>query len=261
MKSINTDNLTDLPGRRLDQGDRFSFRCHPGVSCFNRCCRNLNLFLYPYDVIRLKKSLGISTDRIIEAHTDIILREGIHFPNVLLRMADNAEKTCPFLTGAGCGVYPDRPQTCRMFPLEQALVFEDENKTPRLIHFLKPPDFCRGRDEATQWTAKSWEADQNALFYNQMTVEWAGLLRLFQQNPWGTEGPDGKKGRMAFMAAYNIDAFRGFVINSSFLKRYTVTPNLRLKIRTDDVALLRLGFSWIRLFVFGIQTGDIGMKK
>jgi len=260
MKSVDIDNPADLPGTFLTESDRFRFRCHPGVSCFNQCCRNLNLYLYPYDIIRLKKTLGISTDRIIETHTDIILREGSHFPHVLLKMADNDERTCPFLTDAGCGVYPDRPQTCRAFPVEQGLQFDANDKPPRLLHYFRPPDFCRGGEADAEWTVGTWEADQNAVFYNQMTVEWAGVLRLFSQDPWGAEGVDGKKGRMAFMAAYNMDGFRDFVLNSSFLKRYTVHPKLRLKLKTDDVALLRLGFAWIRFFVFGIRSGEIGLK-
>jgi hypothetical protein len=53
-----------------------------------------------------------------------------------------------------------------------------------------------------------------------MTARWASIKALFQKDPWGPEGLNGAKGKMAFMAAYNIDRFRGFVFQSSFLKRY-----------------------------------------
>lgn len=261
MKYIETENPADAPGRLLAPGETFSFACHPEVSCFNRCCRNLNLFLYPYDIIRLKKRLNIGTAEIIDRHTDLVLRDNMHFPSVLLRMADNAERTCPFLDPGGCTVYPDRPQTCRAFPVEQGLFFKDEYTPPQMLSYFRPPDFCMGRHESAEWTVKSWEADQNAVFYNQMTLEWADILRLFYADPFGGAGPYCEKGKMAFMAAYNMDAFRDFVLKSSFLKRYAIKPKLRLKIKTDDTALLRLGFSWIRLFVFGIKTGDIGIKK
>ena len=33
--------LKDYP--RLGPDDRFKFACHPGVSCFNRCCGDVNL--------------------------------------------------------------------------------------------------------------------------------------------------------------------------------------------------------------------------
>ena len=31
----------------------FTFACHPGVPCFTECCRELDLALTPYDVLRL----------------------------------------------------------------------------------------------------------------------------------------------------------------------------------------------------------------
>jgi uncharacterized protein len=245
----------------LSETDRFTFRCHSGLACFNRCCRNINLFLYPYDVIRLKRNLKISSDQFIETYTDIIVRPGNHFPDVLLRMADNDEKTCVFLTQSGCRVYPDRPHTCRIYPLEQGLLYDAVKDRGRLIHFFRPPEFCLGPHEPRTCTLKTWESDQDAAFYNSMTTQWAGVMRLFQNDPWGGEGPEGRKGKMAFMAAYNMDAFREFVLTSSFLARYSVKPELRLKIKTDDLALLRIGMAWIKLFLFGIYGNEVKLKK
>lgn len=269
MKIVETQDLSELRsdsqsgsrGCLINGSDTFEFRCHPGVSCFNLCCRNLNFFLNPYDVIRLKQSLGLTSAEFIEKHTDIIVRPGHHFPDVLLRMADNAEKTCPFLTEAGCGVYPDRPYTCRAFPVEHGLYYDAGKNQTRLVHFFRPPDFCQGRHEKTAWTPGAWEADQEAAFYNQMTVRWAEVARLFQNDPFEGQGPNGQKGKMAFMAVYNIDAFRDFVLNSSFLKRYKVKPTLRMKIKSDDVAVLKLGLAWIKMFLFNIKVSEISVKR
>ena len=98
MKELEAEDLDRLPGLRIREGEVFGFRCYPGIGCFNRCCRNLNLFLYPYDVIRLKARLGVTSDEFLDRHVDAVLRPGSRFPDVLLRMAENAEKTCPFLT-------------------------------------------------------------------------------------------------------------------------------------------------------------------
>ena len=43
--------------RRLLDKDKFRFECHPGVTCFSRYCRNADMYLYPYDIVRLKKIL------------------------------------------------------------------------------------------------------------------------------------------------------------------------------------------------------------
>ena len=62
---------------------------------------------------------------------------------------------------------------------------------------------------------------------------------------------------MAFMASYNMDAFRSFVFESSMLKRYKVKMDLLKKIQRDDVELMLFGFDWIKLFVWGVQTKRI----
>ena len=85
MKSIDPKERKQLPGVPLAQTDTFTFRCHKDLTCFNQCCRNLNLFLYPYDVLRLKTALEISSDLFIERFVDVVLRKGSFFPDVLLR--------------------------------------------------------------------------------------------------------------------------------------------------------------------------------
>ena len=257
MKYIEENNLDKIPGKHLGPGDRFCFRCHSGLECFNRCCRNLNLFLYPYDVLRLSRCLQVTTGNFIDLHVDVVRREGHFFPEVLLRMAENDAHTCPFLTDAGCRVYPDRPDTCRTFPVEQGALFNGVSGRCSTVHFFRPPDFCMGQHESQQWTAGTWARDQQAERYHDMTLRWAQIRRLFQNDPWGAEGPQGAKARMAFMAAYNMDAFREFLFGSSFLKRYRIKPDLRRKLKNSDLALLLFGFEWIQFFVWGMPSKQI----
>jgi Fe-S-cluster containining protein len=251
MKYIELDDPRCLPEGAISEDTLFSFDCNPGVSCFNLCCHNLNLFLYPYDVIRLKQHLGLTSDQFLERHVDVILRDGCFFPEVLLSMSETAEKPCPFLSPSGCSVYPDRPEACRMFPVEQGLVYDAKTRQNRKIHFFKPPGFCKGSTGGKQWTPSAWIKDQGAEDYNRMTQQWSELIRLFRSDPWAGEGPDGKRGKMAFMAAYNMDAFREFVFKSSFLKRYRIASAHLDKVRANDVELLKIGLAWIALFIWG----------
>jgi hypothetical protein len=260
MKHVDEDQISKLPGVRITQNDTFCFRCHPEVDCFNRCCRNLNLFLYPYDVIRLKTSLGLSSDEFLDRYVDVVLRPANFFPDVLLHMAENLEKTCPFLIESGCRVYPDRPDTCRTFPIEQGMLYDADRKKETSVHFFRPPDFCHGQYEKKEWTIPEWTRDQEAELYHQMTIRWASLKRLFQNDPWGFEGPEGPKAKMAFMATYNIDRFRDFVFQSSFLKRYRIKSAILKKLKTDDVQLLKFGFEWIKVFVWGLKSKQIRLR-
>jgi Fe-S-cluster containining protein len=254
MKPIEIEGIDKLPGLRIKENDTFCFRCYPEVECFNRCCRNLNLFLYPYDVIRLKQSLGLSSDEFLERYVDIVSRPANFFPDVLLRMAENPEKTCPFLTESGCGVYADRPDTCRTFPVEQGMLYDADRRRETPVHFFRPPDFCRGQYEKKEWTLPEWTRDQEAERYQKMTVRWANVKQLFQNDPWGSEGLKGPKAKMAFMATYNIDRFRDFLFQSSFLKRYKLKSTILKKLKSDDVQLLKIGLEWVKVFVWGIQS-------
>jgi len=262
MKTIDLNQIDSLPGVRLDKNDTFSFHCHSKLSCFNLCCRNLNLFLYPYDVLRLKNHLGISSGLFLDKYVDIVLRPSSFFPEVLLNMADNDEKTCPFLSESGCGVYADRPDTCRFFPMERGALYNAKTKKTEILRFFNPPEFCLGKHESSQWTPLEWAQDQDAALYDHMTVLWSEVKRLFEKNPWKTpDNADGPDGKMAFMAAYNVDSFREFVFDSSFLKRFKTPKSVLKKIKNSDVELLQFGFQWITLFLWGIQTKHIVPKR
>jgi len=257
VKTIKLEDIADVRGEHLGRNDQFSFRCRPGLACFNQCCRNLNLFLYPYDIIRLKHVLDISSDVFLDQYVDIVMREGNYFPDVLLKMSESSDRACIFSTTEGCRVYAERPYTCRTFPMEYGLRYGQDGHKPELIGFFRPPEFCLGPQAGHRWTLQSWARDQEADQHQKMAQQWSEVKRLFQKNPWGSEGPQGKRAKMSFMASYNMDAFRGFVYGSSLLKRVKVKTGLLKKMRTDDVALMRFGFDWIRLSVWGLSSKQI----
>ena len=91
----------------------FRFACHSGVACFTRCCHNADMYLYPYDIIRLKQRLGLTSGEFLMQHTITAFRENPYFPNVMLKMSDNPDSPCSFLSPDGCTVYEDRPYSCR----------------------------------------------------------------------------------------------------------------------------------------------------
>ena len=55
--------------------------------------------------------------------------------------------------------------------------------------------------------------------------------------------------RMAFMACYDMDKFRRFVFDSSFLKRFSVPAERIATIRAADEDLMLFGFDWVRLML------------
>jgi hypothetical protein len=45
----------------LSLDDSFQFSCTKHVTCFNSCCRDLNQFLTPFDILQLKNYLEITS--------------------------------------------------------------------------------------------------------------------------------------------------------------------------------------------------------
>ena len=51
------------------QDGRFQFSCHKDVPCFTECCKDLRLILTPYDIIRIKNRLKISSKKFLDKYT------------------------------------------------------------------------------------------------------------------------------------------------------------------------------------------------
>ncbi len=227
---------------------KFTFGCGPDVPCYTVCCHKLELRLYPYDIIRLKNRLGISSEEFLNRYTGLIKGDNPCFPTVILVMTDDEEKSCPFLVAEGCSVYPDRPSACRTYPLERGV--EKISDSARLLehYFLVKHPYCKGHGRGREWTVKEWVRDQNLVEYNQMDDLWAEMDRLFADHRiWRGEGAAGPRQQMAFMACYNIDRFREYVNENRILEQYRIDKGRKKVIMADDEALLSFAFDWLRL--------------
>jgi len=225
----------------------FRFRCHPGVPCYTDCCRRLTLFLYPYDVLRLRRALGMHSADFMHRYTRIGPGSHPYFPGVLLDMREDEERTCPFLGPQGCQVYRDRPSSCRYYPLERGVERLAAGKGLRAHYFLTHHPYCRGHEETHRYTIREWELDQDLLEYNTMNDLWAEVDAFFATNPWRGEGKAGPLQQLAFMVCFNIDGFRSYAQQHRLLAASGLDRKTRRKIeRGDDTELLKFGFAWIR---------------
>lgn len=227
----------------------FTFTCDETVPCFTRCCHNADMFLYPYDIIRLKQRLNMSSEAFLVAHTITAFRDNPYFPSVMLKMSEKKGHPCPFLTEKGCSVYEDRPYSCRAYPLEPAMS-GDETGGVNIEAFLVRHDHCLGHGQGSDWTADQWMADQGMEIYNKYNSAWAKVAaHLRSATTFGAPGQDNPAMNMAYMASYNVDTFRRFVLKSSFRKRYQLTGARFKAVKKDDIALMRLGFDYILRFL------------
>lgn len=251
-----------LPSKATPIGEgTFRFDCHAGMECFTACCRDVDMYLYPYDIIRMKRRLGISSDEFLDKHTFSAVRDNPFFPSVMLRMAERPDKPCPFLSPEGCGIYEDRPSSCRTYPLERAVARGHLRGLPEDHYFVKRAPHCLGHQQEREWTVEEWIADQEVSPYNEMNDLWVDIDTIFRSNPWGDEDGATERLRMAFMACFNVDQFRRFVFGSTFLSRFDV-PGERVEgMKNDDVELMRFGFDWVKFFLRGQPTLARSMEK
>ncbi len=244
---------------RLGMGDKFKFECHKGVSCFTKCCRGIKIMLTPYDVIRLKNRLELSSEEFLAIYTDINLLEKTDLPVVTMKLLDDELTSCPFVRDEGCLIYEDRPTTCRYYPLGVAsLSHKDENPEEDDFFFIVKEPHCKGFEEEKVWEVREWRNDQGVDIHDEINAGWSELVvrkRSFPGNVKLTE----KTKQMYFTACYNIDSFKRFVFESSFLDLYKVAPETVEKIRDDEVEMLKFAFSWLKFLLF--KEGDFQLDE
>lgn len=246
------DIAKDFPEGMVPLGDsEFQFECHSGVECFTFCCRNVDMILYPYDIIRLKNSLQLDSEEFVRNHTYLQKGDNPFFPTVKLKLGDDDRKSCPFLRDSGCTVYPDRPSACRTYPLEMAVDRTKIGTTPDEYYFMTDHPYCLGHREDKSFSVNSWIRNQRLIDYNVMNGYWAGMDSLFRLNPWKGEGAAGEKQQLAFMVCYNIDGFRRFAKQHNLLKQYRMAKDVKRRIEAEDSELLKFGFEWLKMILTG----------
>ena len=238
----------------LSQTDTFMFSCSQKVPCFNACCRDLNQFLTPYDILRLKNRLGLSSSRFLERYGFQQTGPETGLPIVSLKTQFAKELKCPFVTPSGCSVYEDRPSSCRTYPLVRlASRSRETGKITERFLLMKEPH-CLGFKQGRTWIIHEWIENQEVSFYNEMNDLLLEIISLKNQNMSGSL--DVKSRRCFHMALYDIDAFRSNIFENNILDSRHLDAETLGTVKMDDVALLKLGHQWIKNMLFGNLNGN-----
>jgi len=233
--------------KRLGLTDTFSFSCHSRLSCFNSCCRNKHLPLTPYDIVRIRKDLGLHSDAFLERYTLYRLDPNSGFPILSIRMGDK-EGQCPFVGPDGCTIYNDRPTACRLFPLGRSSGIRRGGTAREEFFYLLDTPGCRGVKEKKVQSIEEWRDEQGLVPYIEMNDKMLGLL--FHPNRDGTRHLDQRQQQKVMVACYNIDLFREFVFKTRFLDQYETDSETRNTVAQDDTALLTFGFTYLDQSLF-----------
>ena len=190
--------------------------------------------------------------RFLAAYTHRHIGPDSGLPVVTLRPADPVALTCPFVTPAGCRVYPDRPASCRSYPVARAVTRCRE--TGRLTeHFaLLQEAHCRGFEQPTEQSVSQWVASQDLQCYNRMNDRLLEILSLKNRQ---IPGPLDLKSQTAFFTAlYDLDHFRHRVFEERAI-RLAAEEKTIAAARNDDTALLVLAMNWVKAVLFDGPAG------
>lgn len=225
----------------LDEKASFKFCCSPQSVCFNECCRDLNQFLTPYDVLRLKNGLDLPSHRFLIQYTRRHIGPGSGLPIVTLTPADPDRLTCPFVTSAGCRVYRDRPSSCRTYPLVRMIRrSRDTGDRTQEYRLLKEPH-CRGFEAAELQTVRGWMAAQGLLVYNEENDRLLELIHLKARLSSRALAPS--LADQVYTALYDLDRFRERLRAGGLAG---MPAALMEAARQDEAALLRLALEWVK---------------
>lgn len=233
----------------LSPDEAFQFGCHRQVPCFNQCCRDLNQFLMPYDILRLKRRLGLNSDVFLKRFTRQHLGPRSGLPIVTLVPGDPTSLTCPFVTADGCHVYEDRPCSCRTYPLVRMLSRSRvSGKDDKSYLLLKEPH-CRGFEQANRQTLSQWIDHQKIAAYNRFNDPMLAIISLKNRR---CSGPlDAASQHLFRLACYDLDSFRKAILGNCLPGAAVRGENLIRAAESNDETLLIESYRYIKKELFG----------
>lgn len=234
----------------VGKNECFRFYCGPGVSCFNACCRDLNQYLSPYDVLRLTKRLEMSSSAFLE--TAALRHEGPQsgLPVITLKPQAFPELKCPFVTPQGCGVYEDRPASCRMYPVMRMAGRDPASGSVRESFMLLRESHCLGFEASRRLTVNEWMEEQGLFSYNEANDAFLPVLGAKRRNYPGILPKKLSDG--IFTALYDADRFiseHQGVFHQGVLQRTGAAPKVM-----DEMAYLRVVFECV---IRSLETGEL----
>ncbi|MDO9041877.1 MAG: YkgJ family cysteine cluster protein [Desulfocapsaceae bacterium] len=231
---------------RIEKEATFRFSCHPSVVCFTDCCRQLELALTPYDVLRLKKGCGLRSEEFLDRYVIIEQEEHGTFPRFYLTMIDDGRASCVFVSDAGCTLYQDRPGACRAYPLGRAAIRQADNTMEEFFVLLQE-SHCQGFQELQEQNGATYCTEQGMAIYNHFNDAVAAILQ-HEQIRQGKRLSENQIEQF-ILALYNLDQFRTLLFTGQLAGTTEVDDTIRQRL-VDEEELLLYAIDWLKNILF-----------
>lgn len=247
----------------LSNNDEFQFDCHPGISCFNACCKNIDITILPYDILRLKNRLGMSSSHWVNSYTVSFAMDQHQLPGLKLATQEG-NKACIFLSDEGCQVYEDRPTACRYYALGSMGIRREGKAYVEDVYFKVKEDHCKGHEEPKKQSVGEYRKSQGIEKYDEMNREWRDII-LKKRSSGPTVGAPTERSLQLFdMCSYDIDSFEEFTHSDSFKNLFKLDEKTRKDIEKNQEALLLFAARFLKQVLFGemsIEMSDSGIEE
>jgi len=260
---MSTPDIKDLPfdspvvPEMVDGAKRIQFCCRKGIACWNACCSNIDISLTPYDILRLKRRLGLASAQFLQQYAVPYEMEKDGIAGVKLKPAAGGT-ACQFMTPDGCSVYADRPTACRYYPVALLSLRKQDEYVDRNAYALVKENHCLGHAEPRSLRIDDYRREQGVVEYDEQGRGWRQLV-LKKKSSGPTVGkPSVKSRQLFFMTCYDLDTFRAFVDSGPFKELYDVPQAEHLAMLGDTLeaeqSLLQFGYRFLRQTLFGEET-------
>ena len=229
------------------------FRCHKDIECFNACCKNIDIALTPYDIIRLKNRLGISSSEFLKQYTYPYEMEKDGLAGVKFKPVEGGT-ACQFMRDEGCSVYEDRPTACRYYPVALLSLRRADEFTDRTSFAIVEEPHCLGHQEAQQQTIDEYRKDQGVDEYDELARGWRQLVLKKKSSGPAVGTPSLRSRQLFFMACYDVDTFREFIRSEGFHSSFDLPADEYESLLKDDVELMQFAFRFLKQVLFGEES-------
>jgi len=240
--------------KRLSGSDKINFSCYKGISCFNACCKKADITLTPYDILRLKDHLKITSTEFLKQYTVPFELDGQGLPGVKLKTEDD-NPVCLLLDGDnGCGVYENRPSACRYYPIGLLNMRAFKAEQEEQHYFMVKENHCTGHSEARKLTVDEYRKEQGVEAYDDFNWQYYRLILKKKSSGPSIGKPSPASFHFFFTACYDVDRFREFIKTPNFLNVYDIAEDEYNNLLNDDYKLVSFGLMLMHQVMFGENT-------
>ena len=235
---------------------KIRFQCRKDINCWNACCSNIDISLTPYDILRLKQHLDMSSGEFLQQYTVPYELDQGGIAGVKLRPVENGT-ACRFMTPEGCSVYEDRPTACRYYPVALLSMRRQDEYIDSRSYALVKEEHCLGHNEPRELTIDEYRHEQGVEEYDELARGWRQLILKKKSSGPSIGKPSKSSLQLFFMVCYDLDRFRDFVVSDGFNELYDLNTEETVEILGDDTQLMLFGFRFLKQVLFGENSIEL----